>query len=148
MTTADRLKAAKLRVTAPRIEILELLESACHPITHVDLLAKAPELDRVTLYRVLDALVGADLVHKVQGTDGAWRFCAHQQNTAGCPGGHPHILCERCGAMACLTEQTLPHVETPAGFRVTHKQLVIMGICESCQKTQKTSDDSEACSTK
>ncbi len=137
MTTADRLKASKLRVTAPRIEILELLEAAGHPITHIELLSKAPALDRVTLYRVLDALVGVDLVHKVQGTDGAWRFCAHSSDMVGCPGGHPHLLCEKCGAMSCLMEQSLPHVDTPMGFTVTHKQLVIMGICASCKSKQK-----------
>lgn len=135
MTTADRLKAAKLRITAPRIEILELLEEAEHPITHVDLLSKAPDLDRVTLYRVLDALVEAELVHKVQGTDGVWRFCAHPKERASdCPGGHPHILCKKCGEMVCLSDQALPHVDAPEGFLVTHKQMVILGVCKRCQE--------------
>ncbi len=134
VTTAERLKAAHLRVTTARVSILELLEAQAVPMAHTEILSRVPDLDRVTLYRVLDALVEADLVHRVQGIDAVWRFCAHANDVTGCPGGHPHFMCERCGAMVCLTDQVLPHVDTPRGSVVSHKQMLLVGICETCQK--------------
>ena len=79
----------------------------------------------------------AGLVHRVQGTDGAWRFCAHRPDQAGCPGNHPHFLCLQCGAMVCLTGQPLPHVDVPPGCSVSGKQFVVFGLCSACREQGK-----------
>ena len=132
MNTSERLKAAHIRVTKTRIRILDILETQAMPMAHTDILQQAPDMDRVTLYRVLDALVEAGLVHRVQGTDGTWRFCAHDASAQGCPGGHLHFLCEKCGRMFCITDQKIPHCHLPEGFTVSHKQMLILGICHQC----------------
>ena len=133
MNTGERLKAAHLRVTKMRIRILDILETHATPMAHTEILLQAPGMDRVTLYRVLDSLVEAGLVHRVQGTDGTWRFCAHDEDTEGCPGGHAHFLCETCGKMYCLTDQKIPHFNLPNDFTVTHKQMLLLGICKQCK---------------
>lgn len=133
----QKLRSVHLRITPSRIQILELLETHSAPMSHNEILTRLPELDRVTLYRVLDALVGTGLVHRVQGTDAAWRFCAHNLDGDGCPGGHPHLMCEKCGVMTCLATQSLPHVDTPDDFFVQHKQMLVVGICKACHDKEQ-----------
>lgn len=132
MTTSERIKSAQLRVTKPRIRILDILEAHAMPMAHNEILVHVPDMDRVTLYRVLDALVEGRLVHRVQGTDGTWRFCAHEDDGRSCPGGHVHFLCETCGRMYCLTEHKIPHFDLPHDFVVSHKQMLILGTCHAC----------------
>jgi Fur family ferric uptake transcriptional regulator len=136
------LKEVGLRVTAARVKVLDHLYSSGCPLSQ-HMLADCPDLrefDRVTVYRTLNRLKETGLVHAVQGTDGAWRYCAHPPDRAGCPGNHPHFLCLECGRMFCLTGQKLPWVEVPAGVEVQGKQLVVYGRCAECRASGQTED--------
>ncbi len=108
----NRLRRANLRATPHRIRILSLLEQEARPLSHLEILQSVTEfrLDRVTLYRILASLTEAGIVHQVQGTDGIWRFCAHDETDNQCPGGHPHRVCEKCGTMMCLNHTRMQHV--------------------------------------
>lgn len=131
---AARLRAAGLRATPGRVRALAAIEAAPAPLTHADL-ARLPalaDLDAITLYRLLDAFAERGLVHRVQGTDGVWRTCAQPAGQPGCPGNHAHFLCAACGAMACLTDQPLPHVRAPEGATVQTRQLLAVGRCAAC----------------
>ena len=130
----ESLKSAGLRCTPARDAVLSLLSQKGHPLAHSEI-AKArglATLDRVTLYRTLTALQEAGLVHRVQDLEGAWRFCAHARLGKGCPGGHAHFHCTRCGRMRCLTDQALPWISVSEGAEVTGKQLVVYGLCPAC----------------
>jgi len=134
MQAVQLLRSAGVRATRTRLQVLEVLIRIGYPLSQPDL-ARVPELegsDRVTLYRTLNLLREAGLVHSVQGIDGTWRFCARLPAGTGCPGDHPHFLCLRCGRMICLTGQRLPHVEVPADVQVHGKQLVVYGLCSAC----------------
>jgi len=113
---------------------LEIISEARRPLTHQEIATRpeADEFDRVTLYRTLATLERAGLLHRVQGTDGSWRFCFHAQEQVECPGDHPHFLCLSCGEMSCLTGQPLPWVSVPEKARVLGKQLVVHGHCARC----------------
>ena len=139
---AERLlRSAGLRITAIRRLTLGCLLGTRVPLSHGELedLLQLQRLDRVTLYRTLHALRAARLVHAIRGTDGSWRYCTHPPGGAGCPGDHPHFLCERCGRMWCLDGQRLPQVEVPPGLLVRGKQLLAYGLCEECRKRQSGS---------
>lgn len=126
------LRDAGLKITPMRLEILEFLVRTERPLSHAEVLAHIPHLDRVTLYRTLSSFVETDIAHQVQGLDGMWRFCAHTKQEGRCPGNHPHFLCTACGKMTCLLDQNLPRVDVPEGCGVEGKQLVVYGTCESC----------------
>jgi Fur family ferric uptake transcriptional regulator/Fur family zinc uptake transcriptional regulator len=128
------LKGSRLRCTPAREAVLHLLCRVRRPLAHAQIAAARgmAGLDRVTVYRTLSALQEAGLVHRVQDKDGVWRFCAHRSREEGCPGNHPHFLCMRCGEMRCLTDQSLPWVETSGGEQVMGKQLVVYGLCAVC----------------
>ena len=129
---ARLLRTAGLRVTVNRLDILKFLMETGRPMSHSEIQEHLPSLDRVTLYRTLACFVSKEVAHQVQGPDGAWRFCAHEPLTEGCPGNHPHFLCSSCGKMFCLTGHRLPRVEVPEGFAVDGKQFVVYGKCAQC----------------
>lgn len=127
------LSKAGLRITRRREAVLALLLEKGAPMSHAEINgALAEPLDKVTLYRTLQTLASSGIVHQVQGPDGAWRFCAHDAEAEGCPGGHPHFLCLACGKMTCLSDQTIHHIEVPQGVKVEGKQLVVYGRCAEC----------------
>lgn len=128
----DLLRSAKLKVTPLRIAVLECLFDAARPLSHGEIQNLLPDLDRVTLYRILASFEEGDIAHQVQGLDGAWRFCAHIKEGGECPGNHPHFLCSKCGIMLCLTDQSMPRVNVPEGYSVSGKQFVVYGFCPDC----------------
>ncbi|MBU1431238.1 transcriptional repressor [Myxococcota bacterium] len=130
MSAQITLSAAGLRPTPARAEIFTLLVSCGAPMTPAELLERRPKLDKVTIYRTLPKLVEVGLVHRVQGLDGAWRYCASGEGD-GCPGGHPHFMCTRCGEMRCLSG-ALPFFEVPAALTIEGKQCVLYGCCPRC----------------
>lgn len=133
------LKSANLKVTHLRLAVLDFLMQTGVPVSHSDIQAHIPDIDRVTLYRTLASFVEANIVHQVQGLDGAWRFCAHSHTdteSTCCPGNHPHFLCTSCGKMTCLPEQPMSKIDVPNGYKVVGKQFVAYGMCPECMEKQ------------
>ena len=130
--TRARLASTGQRVTSARVQVLAALERADRALSHPELESRlgsgAP--DRVTLYRVLDWLVGQGLAHRAAGSDRVWRF-----SIAGAGHGtHGHFECSRCGKVVCLDKlrtDTLA-VKVPRGFRPDEVGLTVRGRCAQC----------------
>jgi Fur family ferric uptake transcriptional regulator len=132
------LEGAGLRPTEIRQRVLSALLSAGRSLSHRELVELLSGLDRVTIFRSLKLLKKSALVHAVQGIDGTLRYVVNPVERQGCPGGHPHFLCLKCGAMTCLLDQELPRVRVPEGAEVRGKQLLVYGICPSCAAGKST----------
>lgn len=130
----ERLRTAGLRRTPARLAVFARIESLARPVSHAELLGipDLAEVDDITLYRTLAALVEAGLVHRVHGIDGVWRFGAQPQGREGCPGNHAHFLCTSCGSMACLLQQPMPRVDVPGGAVVHGRHFLLHGRCAEC----------------
>ncbi|MCK6530637.1 transcriptional repressor [Myxococcota bacterium] len=128
------LRSAGLRCTPARLSVLGTLDALGQPVTHADLSAHpdVAGMDDITLYRTLGTLVDAGLIHRVQGIDGAWRYCVQPRDRAGCPGNHPHFLCTGCRRMECLVDQAMPRVRVPEGAEVRGRHFVVYGRCAAC----------------
>ncbi|MBT3219354.1 MAG: transcriptional repressor [Proteobacteria bacterium] len=113
------------------------IERLAAPATHAEIAEQegVSAMDPVTLYRTLETLLGAGFVHLIRGVDGANRYCPQPRDQKGCPGNHPHFVCERCGTMRCLVDQVLPKVKVPAGALVVTRHFVASGICQSCSES-------------
>ncbi len=127
------------RATRARVAVLTALLAAQEALTHHDIeqrLARGHDVDRVTLYRVLDWLVEQGLAHKLAGDDRVWRFSAGGQRDTGGgsrPGhAHAHFRCSECGKVVCLDEARLPAIPLPDGFRGREVEVTIRGICDAC----------------
>jgi len=130
---ADNLKKANLRCTSSRIAILKVLSEAENPLTHrqiaLALGKKAP--NKVTIYRALESLVQAGLVHRAYTRGRAWCYelagnCTDKQ----C---HPHFTCSNCGQTYCLVGFFPPLVKgLKKGFVVYRQQVRLEGLCPEC----------------
>ena len=119
------------RLTPLRARVLELVASAQGPIKAYDLLdqlkvgpgaAKPP-----TVYRALDFLLNAGLVHKVEALK-AFVACAHDHEDGR---GAELYICESCGHVdeaGCATAEPKP----PQGFAVQRSVIEHYGQCGDC----------------
>lgn len=133
MSGPDPLRAAGLRRTPARKAVFAHVQALSRPLSHAELqqAESLRDLDDITLYRTLSALVQAGLVHRVLGVDGVWRYGANPASP-GCPGNHAHWLCTGCGSMRCLFDQPIPRVEVGEGVTVEGRHLLVFGRCASC----------------
>ena len=136
VTPADRLRAAGLRVTAPRLAVLEALLEGGHLSADQVATAVRDRLGTVStqaVYDVLHALVGSGLAAHVEPAGSPARYEARIADN------HHHVVCRRCGAVAdvdCAVGE-VPCLEPSAtsGFVIDRAEVTYWGLCPACQGT-------------
>ena len=124
------LADASLRVTTARTSVLKLMAKASDWLTHTDIEAQMPAgIDRVTLYRTLDALAEAGLLARSVGADRVGRYSLA---VGGYHRHHAHFHCDQCGGVFCLPMPTPQETSVPGGFSVQAVELSVRGQCNRC----------------
>ena len=136
---ATRLRAAGLRVTRPRLRVLEALASHPHvSADHVRGLLDGVEdqvVSRQAVYDVLHALTDAGLVRSMLvGTRALYELDTLDN--------HHHLLCQQCGALAdvpCAVGHA-PCLQPfdDQGFTVQTADVTYSGLCPACSATKTT----------
>ena len=134
LTAADRLRAVGLRVTAPRVAVLEALLEGGHLSADQVATAVRARLGTVStqaVYDVLHALVGSGLAQHIEPAGSPARFEARIGDN------HHHIVCRQCGDVAdvdCLVGAA-PCIEpaAAAGFVIDRAEVTYWGLCPGCQ---------------
>jgi Fur family ferric uptake transcriptional regulator len=132
------IRKAGLKVTLPRVKILEILESS--EAKHVSaedvykqLLANKDEIGLATVYRVLTQFEAAGLVERHQ-FDGGHSVFELNRGTH-----HDHIVCIQCGKVEEFIDETIEkcqrEIAAKKGFAIADHSLVIYGDCkkENCK---------------
>ncbi|MBM7280734.1 transcriptional repressor, partial [Gordonia rubripertincta] len=91
---AEQLRTADLRVTRPRVTVLEVVETNPHADTDTILgLVRSvlPEVSRQTVYDVLNALTAARLVRRIEPAGSPARYESRVGDN------HHHAVCRNCG---------------------------------------------------
>jgi len=133
----SNLKKAGLKVTLPRLKILQILENAKeHHLSAEDvyrILSNASEdIGLATVYRVLTQFQEAGLVirHNFEEEHAVFELDYGEH--------HDHLVCVKCGRVEEFTddviEKRLDEVAREAKFNVTDHSLNLYGICAGCQK--------------
>ncbi len=133
----DKLRAAGLRSTSPRVAVLRELETATAPLSHADLVEalEGEGYDRVTIYRNLTDLTEAGLVVRADLGDHVWRFELRDAGKAH-QGHHPHFTCTRCGTVSCLPEEVvrlMPVRGAPKAMTARAVEVHLRGLCDRCE---------------
>jgi Fur family zinc uptake transcriptional regulator len=125
-----------LRLTALRRRVLELVWQGHAPVKAYDILDR---LSRVqgkvappTVYRALDFLMEAGLVHRV-ASENAFVGCADPNR--------PHhgelLICQRCGTVAEVTDspvwQAIAADAARLGFELRGETIEVHGLCAACR---------------
>ncbi len=130
------LRAAGLRVTAPRVAVLALLRRSSMPRSHPEVVDALTEhgWDRATLYRNLTDLVRAGLARRTDLGDRVWRFEAAGRDASH---HHPHFVCQDCGAVTCLPQVDVAvraRAGAPAAVRQQECAVQLKGRCDGCRE--------------
>ena len=134
---SNDLKKAGLKVTLPRMKILDLMESSS--VRHQSaediyqaLRDEGEEVGLATVYRVLTQFEAAGLVTRHHFEGGQAVFELNRE------GHHDHIVCVGCGKVEefvdDIIEQQQAKIAENKGYEITDHSLILYGKCPDCQK--------------
>ena len=132
----QQIKQAGLKVTLPRVKILNVLEHSDQrhlsaEDVYKELLNAGEEIGLATVYRVLTQFEGAGLVcrHHFEGGQSVFEL-----NRGG---HHDHLVCVKCGTVVEFFEELIEErqrlIAKEHGFTIEDHSLVIYGICPACK---------------
>src|SRR3954462_7734506 len=137
-TWAHQLRAVGLRVTRPRLSVLDVLSAQSHADADTIVTgarAQHPSLSPQAVYGVLKALVSVGLARRIEPAGAPALFELRVGDN------HHHLVCRSCGAVAdvdcavgaapCLSPSDA------SGFVVDEAEVVFWGLCSNCQNDQQ-----------
>jgi len=134
---AERLRMADLRVTRPRVAVLEVVDA--HPHADTETIFSAvrtglPEVSRQAVYDVLNALTAVGLIRRIQPLGSVARYESRVGDN------HHHLVCRNCGTITdidcavgeapCLTPADVNNVLD--GFVLDEAEVIYWGYCPDC----------------
>lgn len=130
----SKLQQKNIRPTAMRLLVYEFLEKQVVATSLTDIENTFDKSERTTLYRTLKTFEENGIVHKIDDGSGIAKFalCEDQCNCDLETDLHLHFHCTNCNETQCLTEQKIPHINLPPGYKAIDANLVVKGICNKC----------------
>ena len=133
---SSELRKAGLKVTLPRMKILDILEhtSSRHQSAedvYKALLETGEDIGLATVYRVLTQFEAAGLVsrHHFEGGHSVFEL---NEGTH-----HDHIVCVKCGQVDEFIDETIEKrqklIAADLGYELTDHCLYMYGICRKCR---------------
>ncbi|MDY7394285.1 transcriptional repressor [Aureibaculum sp. 2210JD6-5] len=119
----------KTKAVASVLQIFERNSEANSVVNLIELLKD--EMNKTTVYRILDRLEKDGVIHSFNGKDGLkWyakcKGCsAHHHSDK-----HPHFQCTKCNRVECLSvEIKIPSIKN---HKVDATDILLMGQCGVC----------------
>jgi len=135
---AEQLRGAALRVTRPRVAVMQAVDA--HPHADTDTIVSAvrsrglPDVSRQAIYDVLGALTEVGLLRRIQPSGSLARYESRVGDN------HHHVVCRSCGAVAdvdCAVGETPCLAASDAhGYAVDEAEVIYWGLCPGCQSQQ------------
>jgi Fe2+ or Zn2+ uptake regulation protein len=127
------LRDAGLRVTRPRLAVLDALDELAHADTESVIVAvrrELPEVSHQAVYDSLRTLTAAGLARRIQPSGSLARYEVRVGDN------HHHVVCRSCGAIAdvdcavgeipCLT------ASDDHGYLIDEAEVIYWGLCPAC----------------
>jgi Fur family ferric uptake transcriptional regulator len=134
----DLLEKHQLKKTGARLRVLSMMYAKNTATSQPDLESVMHDIDRVTLYRILNVFEEKGIIHKVFDLNGTANYAVC---SSGCHEHHHHdehlhFNCTACKGVFCLNDLSLPAINLPAGFEASGFTLYASGLCPKCSKKQ------------
>jgi Fur family ferric uptake transcriptional regulator len=137
MSPEQLLRTHGLRVTRPRLAVLDVLTRGGHFDVEEIAVRVRERLDSVStqaVYDVLGALARAGLARRIEPAGSPALYEGRVNDN------HHHVVCRGCGAVAdvdCVTGSA-PCLEPSAanGFVVDEAEVTFWGLCPGCQRSR------------
>jgi len=141
MAAKKRLHEAGLEITEHRLQVLMAVGNTNHPCSAPEILEKVcnhKEINRVTVYRILDLFVQHEVLNRLGLGEKPQRFCLRSDRED----EHPHFHCTRCDCYICLDTLDLPLDRSALEHLphdIRHVDIRLEGICPACRKKDSAS---------
>jgi len=119
----------KTKAVAAVLKIFEEKNEAKSVVRIIELVKG--EMNKTTVYRILDRLEQDGVIHSFNGKDGLKWYAkcngctAHNHSDL-----HPHFQCTKCDRVECLSlDITIPSLKN---HRIDTTDILLMGQCEEC----------------
>jgi Fur family ferric uptake transcriptional regulator len=138
------IKKVGLKVTLPRLRILQLLENSeqrhmSAEDVYKGLLDAGEDVGLATVYRVLTQFEAAGLVVRHRFEDTLSVFELNEGHH------HDHLLCVKCGRIIEFVDDVIEErqraIAQRYGFEITEHSLYIYGICIKCVDLDSQSNE-------
>ncbi|HBR97216.1 MAG TPA: ferric iron uptake transcriptional regulator [Gammaproteobacteria bacterium] len=138
--SSQDLKRVGLKVTLPRVKILEIMESAAeHHLSAEDvyraLIDSGSDVGLATVYRVLTQFEAAGLVtrHHFDGGQAIFELDTGDN--------HDHIVCVKSGRVSEFKddkiEKRLKEIASELGYELTDHRIVLYGVHKDAKNEKK-----------
>ncbi len=132
---AELLRGSGLKVTSQRLALLRVLSAEGSPLTVSQIAVKIKEVNQITIYRALEAMVSRSLVRKVDTLNAYthYELVATRKH-------HHHAICIVCGKIEdvdlCLPKTLENNVlKSLKNFTlITGHSLEFIGKCTACMR--------------
>ena len=139
MSGAETLRRAGLRVTRPRLAVLDVLGEGGHLDVEEITTRVRSRLDSVStqaVYDVLGALSRAGLARRLEPAGSPALFESRVGDN------HHHVVCRSCGVIAdidcVIGEAPCLDPDHARGFQVDEAEVTFWGLCPDCQSRRLT----------
>jgi Fe2+ or Zn2+ uptake regulation protein len=138
-TDTDRLRAAGLRVTGPRLAVLAVLRDGGH--LGVDEIvsqvrSRLGSVSTQAVYDVLAAITAAGLARRIEPAGSPALFEGRVGDN------HHHVVCRICGATVdvdcAVGERPCLDAAQTHGFVLDEAEVTFWGICPDCQDADRS----------
>jgi len=135
-TENQELRDAGLKVTLPRVKILQILESSENKHLSAEdvykaLLEAEEDVGLATVYRVLTQFEGAGLVerHHFEGGHSIFELTSADH--------HDHLVCNSCGRVEEFYDEVIEaqqeKIAKKHGYTITDHSMYLYGLCAECR---------------
>ena len=137
------LEDSQLEPTPKRLQVLEVIGSNNSPLSAQQIfetLSRTGNINRVTVYRILDLFVDKGRVDRINGGGRSFVYgLAPNDNHP----AHPHFYCRNCGSLECLNPESL-NVDLQTMQRtfpgiIENVEVRVDGVCKNCLRTERKS---------
>jgi Fur family ferric uptake transcriptional regulator len=134
------LENHQLKKTGPRLRVLSMLAAKNVATSQPDLESVIGDVDRVTLYRILNTFEEKGIIHKIFDLNGTanYALCSSDCEENHHHDEHLHFNCTSCNNVFCLDNLELPELKLPAGFKLTALNFNATGLCPKCNKRSES----------
>ena len=135
----NKLNSDHSRFTPAREAICHFFESETNPVDYNQIINHLKKtghrVNKTTIYRQLDFLIGHDLIQELDFGEGKKRYELKREH-------HHHLICTGCHKVLCVKVKENfkgqeEEIDQKVNFKITSHMLEFFGICSSCQGKNK-----------
>lgn len=133
---AQEVQKQGVRLTTPRLKILQAMTTLPNQFTAGQLLGAASNVGRATVFRTLQLLCDIKVLEQVVLADGQRVYVQGHP-----PSHHHHLICNACGHMQDIHDSQIGElartIALEQGFSAEEHTFEVYGLCPSCQDQRK-----------